>query len=63
MLLPVIKDTRRTGGTGGCCELDQTLRCFWEIKSYGLLVSDRIVCTEEGRITGVGHSKQFWSLQ
>ena len=38
------------GGTRGCCELDQTLKRFWEIESYGTEVSGRIVCTKEERL-------------
>jgi len=45
----------REGGpiseTGGCCELDQTLKRFWEIESYGTGLCDRIVCTEEEKVT------------
>ena len=44
------KDTGLMGGTGGCCELDQTLKRVWEVESYGSEVSDRIVCTEEERL-------------
>ena len=45
--------TREVGpiiGTGGCCELDQTLKRFWEIESYGTELCDRIVCTEEENV-------------
>ena len=38
------------GGTRGCCELDQSLKRFWEIESYGTEVSGRIVCTKEERL-------------
>ena len=44
------KDTGLLGETGGCCELEQTLKRFWEIESYGTEVSDRVVCTEEERL-------------
>lgn len=37
------KDTGLLGETGGCCELEQTLKRFWEKES------DRVVCTEEER--------------
>ena len=42
-------DTGLMGETGGCCELEQTLKCFWQIESYGMEVSDRIVCTDKER--------------
>ena len=45
--------TREVGpiiGTGGCCELGQTLKRFWEIESYGTELCDRIVCTEEENV-------------
>ena len=48
--------TREVGpisGTGGCyvcCELDQTLKRFWEIESYGTQLCDRIVCAEEEKV-------------
>lgn len=45
--------TREVGptcGTGGCCDLDQTLKRFWEIESYGTKRTDLIVCTEEEKI-------------
>ena len=45
--------TREVGpisGTGGCCELYQTLQWFWEIESYGTQLCDRIVCAEEEKV-------------
>lgn len=45
--------TREAGSiceTGGCCELDQTLKRFWEIESYGTELNDIIVCTEEQKL-------------
>lgn len=33
--------------TGRCCELDQTLKQFWEVESYGDELHDLIVCTGE----------------
>ena len=44
------KNAGLMGGTRGCCELDQTLKRFWEIESYGTEVSGRIVCTKEERL-------------
>ena len=38
-------------GTRDCCELEQTLKRFWEIESYGTELCDRIVCTEEEKVT------------
>ena len=35
---------------GGCCDLDGTLKRFWEIESYGTELNDRVVCTEEERL-------------
>lgn len=29
--------------------MEQTLKRFWEKESYGMEVSDRVVCTEEER--------------
>jgi len=45
--------TREVGLIGGirvCCELDQTLKWFWEIESYGTELCDQIVCTEEEKV-------------
>ena len=46
-------------GTEDYCELDQTLKRFWEIESYGTELCDRIVCTEEGKVA----CQQLCSLQ
>jgi len=37
-------------GTGCCCELDQALKRFWEVESYGTELNDKIVCTEEEKL-------------
>ena len=45
--------TREEGpmwGTGGCCELDKTLKRFWEIESYATEPNNLMVCTEEDKI-------------
>ena len=45
--------TREAGpvyGAGSCCELDQTLKRFWEIENYGTEPNVSIVCTEEEKL-------------
>ena len=37
-------------GAGSCCELDQTLKRFWEIENYGTEPNVSIVCTEEEKL-------------
>ena len=37
-------------GTGSCCELDQTLKRFWQIESCGTDLNVPIVCTEEEKV-------------
>ena len=44
------KDVGPVSVAGGCCDLDGTLKRFWEIESYGTELNDRVVCTEEERL-------------
>ena len=44
------RDVGPISGTRDCCELDQTLKRFWEIESYGTELCDQIVCTEEEKV-------------
>ena len=44
------RDVGPVSVAGGCCDLDGTLKRFWEIESYGTELNDRVVCTEEERL-------------
>ena len=44
------RDVEPVSVAGGCCDLDGTLRRFWEIESYGTELNDRVVCTAEERL-------------